>query len=345
MTNKHIHQTSSPVEAHSQLEKEYRRYKDLFESAPGAYLVTDMDSRIVSANKVALDLLYISQRRILNKPLAVFVPKPARPQFLHQLSEVCTTGRPLEWESALRPRHSAPIHATLKAVCTQTSEEKVLYWFIQDMTDSKRAQEQIRALSSRLIQAIETERRAISRELHDEIGQGLTALRMMVSNSSAEREVLAVVDELIRQTRALSLDLRPGMLDDLGLLPTLLWYFERFTTQTGLHVQFTHSGLDRRCGADVDITAYQIVQEALTNVARHAGVLEVEVRVWVTAQHMYVQVQDEGKGFDPQQVQAQLTSSGLLGMRERAALLGGALETDSTPEGGTCITARLPVTV
>jgi signal transduction histidine kinase len=151
------------------------------------------------------------------------------------------------------------------------------------------------------------------------------------------------VDGLIGQIRTLSLDLRPGILDDLGLLPTLLWYFNRLTTQTGVRVRFTHSKANRQFGSDVDITAYRIIQEVLTNVVRHADVFEVGVQVWVTSRHLYVQVQDEGKGFDPHQVQKQLTSSGLLGMRERAVLLGGELEIESAPNGGTCITAILPV--
>jgi signal transduction histidine kinase len=133
------------------------------------------------------------------------------------------------------------------------------------------------------------------------------------------------------------------MLDDLGLLPTLLWHFERFTAQTRVRVAFQHSGLDRRFPAALETAAYRIVQESLTNAARHAGVGEVAVRLWANAERLSVQVEDEGTGFHPEPVLAAAMSSGLPGMRERALVLGGQLTVDAAPGAGTRLTAVLPL--
>jgi len=151
------------------------------------------------------------------------------------------------------------------------------------------------------------------------------------------------VRDLIAQVRSLALDLRPAMLDDLGLVPALVWLFERYTAQTHVAVRFEHAGLEeQRFAPEVETTAYRIIQEALTNVARHAGVSEVTVRLWTDDDTLSVIIVDRGRGFDLQTVRTTL-SSGLAGMAERAALLGGSLTIESAPATGTRVTASLPL--
>jgi signal transduction histidine kinase len=153
----------------------------------------------------------------------------------------------------------------------------------------------------------------------------------------------ALVDELMERVDALSLDLHPEMLDNLGLLPTLLWHFERYTYQTNIQVTFKQNGLeDRRFTPDIETTVYRIIQEALINVARHARVGEVTVRLWVGQDMLGVEIEDQGTGFDPQATGA---SIGLSGMRERVVLVGGQLAIESSPGSGTYITAELPLPV
>jgi two-component system sensor histidine kinase UhpB len=133
------------------------------------------------------------------------------------------------------------------------------------------------------------------------------------------------------------------MLDDLGLLPTLLWHVERYSTQTGVQVSFTHHGLEgRRFPAEVETAIYRIAQEALTNVARHASVEEVAVRAWADRNTLSLEVRDEGSGFDPAVALAATATTGLAGMRERAALLGGQLVVESAPGKGTSVRAVFP---
>lgn len=211
--------------------------------------------------------------------------------------------------------------------------------------------EHLQALSRKLVQVQETERRQIARELHDEVGQALTGLKLNLEIGArqpqeANREnlsnALALINDLMEYVRNLSLNLRPAMLDDLGLLDTLLWYFGRYSALTHIKVLCEHTGMEHRFPFEVETTAYRIVQEALTNVARHAGVDHVKVRIWATSELLGVKIIDEGCGFCSTEVLKGFTTGGLMGMKERAALLGGFLTIESNQGAGACVTAELP---
>ena len=203
------------------------------------------------------------------------------------------------------------------------------------------------ALSQRLVEVQEIERREIARELHDEVGQLLTGLLFRIEGHGAaagnpKDEMKGIVNDLIHRVRDLSMTLRPPMLDDLGLLAALMWQIDRFEAQTGISVRFHHADLDRRFGAQVEITVFRIVQEALTNVARHAGVKHVSVDLWANPICVGARIEDEGRGFD---VEAALAarSSGLEGMRERSRLANGRLTLESAPGQGASLTVVLPL--
>ncbi len=214
--------------------------------------------------------------------------------------------------------------------------------------EAKIARRRLEMLSHRLVQIQEEERRLIAQELHDEIGQDLTGLRLMLEMGAEQPEKLKeahlLVNELIGHVRQISLDLRPAMLDDLGLLPALVWLIARFTNQTGIQVNFVHSNLeDRRFSNEIEITAYRVVQESLTNVARHAQVTLVEVRVWLTTTDLMLQISDLGVGFDFDLTILQREGRGLLGMRERVNFVGGNLFIETRPNQGTSINANLTI--
>lgn len=221
-----------------------------------------------------------------------------------------------------------------------------------DITERKRTEKALRDLSARLLEVQEIERRYIARELHDEVGQILTRLKLVLEMSErlpAEApgaslgEAQTLINELMERVRDLSLNLRPSMLDDLGLLPALLWHLKRYTAQTHIRVTFDHTGLEkRRFASPVETAMYRIVQEALTNVARHADVNEATVRIWVDQNKASVHIEDHGKGFDLK-VALDGTSSGLIGMTERARWLGGHLTIESDPGAGTRVMAELPL--
>jgi signal transduction histidine kinase len=212
--------------------------------------------------------------------------------------------------------------------------------------------ERMQRLSRRLVQVQEEERQALARELHDEIGQTLTGLNLLlrtVPRQPDERANMAMnraqelVHELAANVHDLSLDLRPSMLDDHGLLQALASHFLRYTDQTEVAVRFKHDGLEKELPREVRTAAFRIVQEALTNVARHAEVAEVHVRLWSTADSIGIQVEDEGNGFAGAGGHMAELTGGVTGMKERALLLGGRLTIDSTPGRGTCLLAELPV--
>jgi signal transduction histidine kinase len=210
---------------------------------------------------------------------------------------------------------------------------------------------QLRFYAAEVIRAHEDERKHVACELHDEIGQSLTSLKLMMSqaaslhatdSNSILREAQTVVSELMRQVREMSLDLRPSMLDDLGLLPTLLWHIERYTAQTRVKVNFEYSGLNVAFSPDISIAVYRIMQEALTNIARHADVNEANVHVWADDRTINLDIEDLGSGFDADSLPIG-TSTGLSGMRERALLLSGSLQIESGPEKGTNLKAQIPL--
>ena len=222
-----------------------------------------------------------------------------------------------------------------------------------DVTELKNAQDQLRRLSGSIMANQENERRAIARELHDELGQVLTALRMdavwlcerlKLTDAKAGDRALAMcrlIDQTIDEVRGLATRLRPGVLDDLGLLDALEWYITDFEKRTGIACIFKHGEVP-----DVDgigaTAAYRIAQEALTNVTRHAAATQVQVSLRADRGILTLAVVDNGRGFDPKEIAA-AECLGLAGMRERAGLLGGSLEIRSRLGKGTKVCFKLPV--
>jgi PAS domain S-box-containing protein len=224
-----------------------------------------------------------------------------------------------------------------------------LYGAINDITERKLAEERHQDLSRRLMEVQEEERRHLARELHDQVGQLLTGIKIALERGKQPgpgqryiSEAQNTLRELTALVRDLSLGLRPSMLDDLGLLPALLWLVERCGKQTGLKVRLSHRDLEGRFPAAVETAAFRIIQEALTNAARHGGAAKAVVQLWRAKDRLMVQVSDDGCGFDPHKKPSGL-SGGLSGMQERAALLGGRFLLETQPAAGTCITAELPV--
>ena len=209
----------------------------------------------------------------------------------------------------------------------------------------------LQALSNRLMNVQETERQNIARELHDEIGQSLTgllfALNLGMREAGKDNEHLLegqrLAREVLAMVREMSLQLRPAMLDDLGLIPTLEWHFDRYTAQTDIQVEFQQQGMDSGCGSRIETALYRIIQEALTNAARYANVDQVSVNLHCDGQRVLLEISDRGEGFDLNAVQKAKTSSGLAGMQDRVDLLGGEMIIYSEPSEGTIIKIYLPL--
>jgi PAS domain S-box-containing protein len=218
----------------------------------------------------------------------------------------------------------------------------------------KEGRQRLMRLSHRLVEIQEQERRRIARELHDEVGQTLTALTISLESMShltidtdlheQIQDFQNLTQELITQINQLSIELRPRVLDDLGLEPGLAALTNRLSRQSGIEIDFKHGQMDRRhITPEIEINAYRLVQESLTNIIRHAGIDQASVRLWMDKDMLWVQVQDDGQGFDLQSALKAQHSMGLIGMTERVDLLGGNLTIDTAPGEGTAIKVGFPL--
>jgi PAS domain S-box-containing protein len=233
----------------------------------------------------------------------------------------------------------------------------------EDITQAKEAENalqqanaQLNVLSRRLFEVQEDERRHLSRELHDRMGQALTAVKIDLQSTQCLEEHTEIVrrlddsigalELLVQQARQLSLELRPPLLDDLGLVPALRWYLDQQAQRTGFHVKFFADPSLERVDVSLETVCFRVAQEALTNIIRHAHAQEVNVELHRTTETLHLVVRDDGIGFDvatAQQRCRQGASLGLLGMLERVALVGGEWDCKSAPGSGTEVHAFLPL--
>lgn len=217
-------------------------------------------------------------------------------------------------------------------------------------SEMERTEQALMSLRRKLVEVQEEERRNIARDLHDEIGQVLTGRKLLLeargetpsADDGNRRQAIDLLDDLMRKVRDLSLDLRPSMLDEMGLVPTLYWMVRRYSSQTGVDVELAHDTLDGRLGDSVETAAYRIVQEALTNVARHASTDSARVPLHQANGTLGIVVEDHVAGFDPEEVLSRSSLVGLAGIRERAQLLGGTLQVESGEGEGTRVRVALP---
>ena len=213
---------------------------------------------------------------------------------------------------------------------------------------------ELRALTSRLLETQERERRRLAHELHDEAGQALTVLKFSFDNleesvqaqaPEAMADGRAALTRLTQLIRNLWQELRPAMLEDFGLVPALVWYFDRLRGSTRIQVDFQHEGADgRRFDHAIETAAYRTVQECLTNVTRHSGVRAVRVVLWAGPGLLQVQVSDQGRGFDTSGGLSRDGSCGLVGMQERVRQLRGNWSLTTSPGAGTRVIAEFPLT-
>jgi signal transduction histidine kinase len=244
-----------------------------------------------------------------------------------------------------------PIVARLAVEAYQSAVERK-----QAEATIRSVKDRIQVLSRRLLEIQENDRRMLARELHDEIGQMLTVIKidLQVIRRSPLQENLAArldssvatLDQCLRQVRNLSLSLRPPMLDDLGLVAALRWQLNHISQRVGFHAQLIADELPQRFHPDIDTACFRIVQEALTNITRHAKAHNVEVELRARRGEILLSVRDDGRGFDVKRAMADAshgTTFGILGMQERVTLLNGKLEITSARKLGTTMSARFPL--
>jgi signal transduction histidine kinase len=213
---------------------------------------------------------------------------------------------------------------------------------------------QLKALSRHVLEVQELERRRVAIELHDELGQSLTAIKINLQLSQRLKEQsltdinlesIRIVEDALQQVRRLATTLRPSMLDDLGLAPALKWIAEQSAGRGGFTVNFHHVRAQSRLAPDIETACFRIVQEALTNITRHAQAKRVDISLRREVDEMVLSVQDDGLGFDSDAMRlraVQGASMGVLGMQERASLIGGHLTIQSVPGQGSTVQLNCP---
>ncbi|MBN1312740.1 MAG: PAS domain S-box protein [Anaerolineae bacterium] len=228
----------------------------------------------------------------------------------------------------------------------------------RDVSQHIIAKARLRELSTRLTQAQEEERRRVASELHDEVGQSLTVTKMRLKmlsavlspEAEAARDQLktlgGLVEESLQTVRSLSHQLRPPLLDEMGWQPALEWLCEGFSKRTQMPIQYQHQGMKKRLDPDIELAVYRVVQEALTNVLRHANASQVEVSSALNATKLKVAIKDDGRGFDFNALRNDDKPDiglGLLSMQERIDINRGRLQIESKPGKGTRVEASFPV--
>ena len=355
---------AKPRSAEYALKVSEMRYRRLFETAQDGILILNADTgQINDVNPFLTDMLGYSRKQLLGNRLWDIVPfkdvgaSKAEFRDLQRESYVRYDDIPLE------TRDGRAINVEFVSNIYQVNGDRVVQCNIRDITKRRRVEEKLKeysrklqVLSRRLVEAQETERRNIAHELHDEIGQALTVIQLNLQAMlqspgkrtlvSRLKESLEVVDRVLEQVHDISLNLRPLILDDLGLEPALRWLTARQAALVGLQTRFQADPLEQRLNPVIETECFRVGQEALTNVVRHAKAKTVSVELRKEAGQLHLRVHDDGIGFDVGAVREQAVrgaSLGLLSMEERAALAGGGLEFKSAPKQGTEVHAWFPL--
>jgi PAS domain S-box-containing protein len=356
-------ETEERKRAQSETVDAKQRLTGIIDSAMDAIITIDEKQRIVLFNAAAEVLFGCPQAQALGAPLVWFIPKRFRESHTAHVERFGRTGVSSRRMGAQRivmglrqNGREFPIEASISQI--EQNGEKFYTVILRDVTERVMAEESLREsqqelheLASSAQAAREQEKSRIARELHDELGQLLTSLKMDLESlkaTIAREDHMALAEGMetllnttVAATRRIASDLRPLMLDDLGLVPAAEWLVQNFRQRTGIECGLTVVPTDLDLQDPHATAIYRILQESLTNVAKHAHAAFVEVTIEQSSSDLLLTIRDNGRGFHPKDPRKP-NSFGLVGLRERVFFLGGSVVIESEPGNGTTIRARIP---
>jgi len=343
-----------------QLRVSERNYRGLFEGANDAIWVHDLEGNVISANNATEGVTGYTVEELTSMNVASFLDDRGF-DVAKKVRESLLQGEPFEqpYEQRVIKRDGAQAILRLTSSLVTTDGQPTGFQHIaRDVTLERRMEDNLRFYVQQITQAQEEERKRIARELHDDTAQELIALSRKLDNiiststqlskrdSMRVEEARQQLDSILKGVRRFSQDLRPSVLDDLGLLPALEWLTSELQRHFGIAIGTAVIGVQRRFSPEAELLMFRIAQEALRNACKHAQAS----RAWVTVEFgddkIILTVTDNGKGFELPKRLSDLASSGklgLAGMEERARLLGGSLTLHSEPGKGTTVTVEVPL--
>ncbi|MFC1788522.1 PAS domain S-box protein [Thermodesulfobacteriota bacterium] len=334
------------------------KYRSIFENIQDVYYEVTLDGKILEISPSIEEVSIYKREAIIGHSLYdIYVDPKKREEFVKELLK---NGKVTNYEILLKDKDDSQGYCsvTAKLVRDKHGNPIKIIGSMHNITERKQAEEQIHALTQELMKAQENERQMISCYLHDNMAQNLSALiidcETLLDNQPSIRpeirqkvsEMSKMLRECIKEVRNLSYDLRPPVLDELGLVQALFQYCDDFSEDNGINVDFHSAGMkDLKLDFDIEINLYRLIQEGLVNIKKHAAASHVTIRLVAAFPNIILRIDDDGIGFDVQKRMATITKEkrmGIRSMEERAKLLKGEMEIQSKPDQGTKISIKFP---
>jgi two-component system, NarL family, sensor histidine kinase UhpB len=336
-----------------------RQFRDAFEKSAVGMVIKDLEGRIVQLNRTYCDIVGYSKEQLLHTEYIRITHQDDRARnsdLMHKLLRGDIPSFVLEKRYVRNDGSIVWVQNSVTLLRDYRGVPDRYIALVEDISERKEAMDRLRALSARLEQVREEERAELAREVHDELGQMLTALSMDLSALS--RQIVksgsqsvppllkrigamnGIIEQAVHSVRRISMRLRPDVLDRLDLVEAIRWQAKEFSRHTGVTLRFR--GPRNRLNPDQEtaIGLFRITQEALTNVMRHANASEGRVDIVATTDRIVLRILDNGQGFDT--LDRKKRSFGLLGMEERARMIGGTLSIEGSPGAGTTVKVEVP---